>query len=275
MLRRKETRNRQIFGRSTQVNMAEQELNKQLPIPLYYQFKTVVLNRIRTGELKANDRLPAEDLLAKQYGVSKATVRHALNGLASAGLLRRVQGSGTFVADPRIELGSRRLHSFTKEMRARGLQPSSRVVKQEVQLPDSRLADLLRLRAGARVLCLSRVRLANGQPMALQTVCVPLYLAPGLEDRDFESGSLYEVLTDVYGLIPARAHETHRAVLLGAAEAELLDSNPGAAALKVQRITFDAAGCPFELADSVLRGDRHEIVIELTSGTAKFVKLEL
>src|SRR5215468_5448082 len=75
-------------------------LSKDLPIPLYHQLKTLLLERIRTGEMKPNDRLPAEDVLAATHGVSKATVRQALNELAIAGVLRREQGRGTFVAEP-------------------------------------------------------------------------------------------------------------------------------------------------------------------------------
>lgn len=254
--------------------MSAPVLNKQLPVPLYHQVKAAVLQRIRTGDLKPNDQLPAEDLLARQFAVSKATVRHALNDLTSEGLLRRVQGSGTFVADSRLELGSQQFLSFTAEMRARGLQPSSFLVGQEVQIPDARVAEALQLGSDSRVLCLRRVRLADGQPMMLQTAYVPLQFAPSLDRHDFGQCSLYEILSNVYHLIPARAHETHRAVLLSAAEAGMLDCEAGTAALKVRRITFDVAGRRFELADSLMRGDRHEIVFEVTGGTHKFLRSE-
>ncbi len=255
-------------------HMTDAQLDRRMPLPLYYQVKTVVLQRIRAGEFKPNDQLPAEDVLARQFGVSKATVRHALNELTREGVLRRVQGSGTFVADPRIELGAKQLLSFTAEMRARGLEPSSRVLHQEVQVADARLTDLLGLPAEAGVLCLRRLRLTRGEPMILQTTYLPLHLAPGIEHRDFSNNSLYEVLSDSYGVVPARAHETHRAVLLAPHEAEVLNSEPGTAALKVQRITFDATGRPFEVVDSLMRGDRYEIVIDVASEAAKYVKQE-
>ena len=103
-------------------------LSKDLPIPLYHQLKTLLLEQIRTGEMKPNDRLPAEDELAATHRVSKATVRQALNELAVAGVLRREQGRGTFVAEPKLAQGPREMTSFTDDMRSRGFHPASKVL---------------------------------------------------------------------------------------------------------------------------------------------------
>lgn len=237
-------------------------LDKQLRIPLYYQLKTLLLQRIRNGELKPNDRLPAEDLLADQFDVSKATVRQALNELATAGVLRRVQGLGTFVAEPRLELGPRELTSFTGEMSARGLRPSSRVVKQEVIQADGVLAEKLHVEVGSDVFLLQRLRLADSQLMGVQTAHILLALAPQIVQHDFSEGSLYDVFR-YFGLLPARAHEIHYAVLIEGPEAEMLGVKEGTAGLAGERTTFLAAGQPLEFVYSLMRGDRYQIVLDL------------
>src|SRR5262249_24205903 len=160
-------------------------LSKDLPIPLYHQLKTLLLEQIRTGEMKPNDRLPAEDELAATHGVSKATVRQALNELAIAGVLRREQGRGTFVAEPKLAQGPREMTSFTDEMRSRGLHPTSKVLIQDVIKAEADVAEKLRIAEGSQVMRLKRLRLADGEPMGIQTAYLLLALAPQLDQEDF------------------------------------------------------------------------------------------
>src|SRR5262245_6693928 len=219
-------------------------LSKDLPIPLYHQLKTLLLERIRTGEMKPNDRLPAEDELAAIHGVSKATVRQALNELAIAGVLRREQGRGTFVAEPKLAQGPREMTSFTDEMRSRGLYPTSKVLKQDVIKADADTAEKLRMAEGAQVMRLKRLRLADGEPMGIQTAYLPLALAPQLAEEDFTDQSLYEVLERKYGLWPARAQETYVAALLDRAEAKLLTVAPASPAILAERAHYLYYGQP-------------------------------
>ncbi|HZS05483.1 MAG TPA: GntR family transcriptional regulator [Blastocatellia bacterium] len=239
-------------------------LSKDLPIPLYHQLKTLLLGKIQAGEMKPNDRLPAEDELAATHGVSKATVRQALNELASAGVVRREQGRGTFVAEPRMAQGPRELTSFSAEMRRRGQAPTSRVLKQDVVKAEADVAAKLQIAEGSLVVRLKRLRLADGEPLGIQTAYLPLELAPRLAKEDFTSASLYEVLERKYGLLPARAQETHYAVLLERDEARLLKVTAGSPALSAERVTFLAGGRPLELTYSIMRGDRYKIVLDLT-----------
>ena len=238
-------------------------LNKELPIPLYYQLKTILLDRMKTGEWKANDRLPAEDELAATYGVSKATVRQALSELEIAGIVRREQGRGTFVAEPKFEQGPRELTSFSEEMQKHGLRSSSRVLSQQIIKAETDVAEKLGLEEGSPVFQLKRLRLADGEPMGMQTACIPVALAPNLVREDFESASLYDILENKYGLIPFYARETHFAVLLDEEEAELLKADVGSAGLAAERVTFLSDRRPFELVYSVMRGDRYKIILDL------------
>jgi GntR family transcriptional regulator len=238
-------------------------LNKDLPIPLYYQLKTVLIEQIKGGALKAHDKLPAEDELALYYGVSKATVRQALGELVVIGLVRREQGRGTFVAEPKIELGPRDLTSFTQEMNGNGLRPSSTVLKQQVIEAEGEVAERLKLAKGSDVLELKRLRLAQGEPMGIQTAYVALNLTPELPKENFESVSLYEILEQRYGIVASHARELHYAVLLDRQDAKLLKVPAGSPGLAGERITFLRVDEPFELVYSVMRGDRYRIKLEL------------
>src|SRR5215813_14915895 len=137
-------------------------LSKDLPIPLYHQLKTLLLERIRKGEMKPNDRLPAEDELAATHGVSKATVRQALNDLAIAGVLRREQGRGTLVAEPKLAQGPREMTSFTDEMRSRGFHPTSKVLKHEVIKAYADMAETLQVYKGSLHIALTQAGVGEG-----------------------------------------------------------------------------------------------------------------
>jgi GntR family transcriptional regulator len=239
-------------------------LSKELPVPLYHQLKTLLLAKIRAGEMKPNDRLPAEDELAAHYSISKATVRQALNDLVLAGVVRREQGRGTFVAEPKLAQGPREMTSFTDEMRSRGFHPTSKVLKQDVINAEADVCEKLRVAAGSQVMRLKRLRLADGEPMGIQTAYLSLSLAPQIALEDFTDASLYQVLEQKYALWPAHAQESYVAVLLERAEAKLLKVAAASPALSAERISYLTSGQPLELTYSIMRGDRYKIVLDLT-----------
>lgn len=238
-------------------------LDKQSPLPLYFQLKSIMVERISAGTLKPNDQLPTEDEMARQFAVSKSTVRQALSELAGEGVVRRVQGRGTFVAEPRVEQGPRELTSFTDEMRKRGLRPSSKVLFKEVTQADAEIAEKLRLEEGQEVFHLRRLRYADAEVMGLQTSYVPISLVPDIMGEDFGTASLYEILEKKYGITFTHAQETHWAVLLELAEAELLAVPEGSPGLVAERIAFRGPDQPAEFVRSVMRGDRYKIILNL------------
>jgi GntR family transcriptional regulator len=234
-------------------------LDKSSPIPLYYQLRTALLDRIKSGDWKPHQQLPTEDELAEVHGVSKATVRQALRDLAEAGLVRRQQGRGTFVADNKVQFGPRHLTSFTEEMRDVGMQSGSVVLDQGVVPADRNIAAKLQVAEGAELYRLERLRVAGEEPMGLQCVHMPCSLAPGLFETDFGTASLYETLSRKYGLVPDHASQTHFAVALDRRQAELLRVAEGGPALGGERLTSLRSGRPLELTQSVMRGDRYQI----------------
>ncbi len=239
-------------------------LSRDGPLPLYHQLKTVILREIEAGRWQPDAQLPTENELARRFGVSKITVRQALRELAGDGFIRREQGRGTFVERRRLQQGPRELTSFTDEMRDHGLVPTSRVLEQEAIAASPAVATALGLAPDTPVFRLRRLRLANREPMGIQTAYVPLDLTPGIAGIKFANASLYDVLQSRYGLHPATARETYCVTILKREIAALLRVPARSPAMTAERVTFLAGGRPLEYVQSVMRGDRYKIAIDLT-----------
>jgi GntR family transcriptional regulator len=241
-------------------------LDRELPVPLYHQLKSLLLRRIEVGELKPNARIETEDQLASAYRVSKATVRQALGELVHGGYLRREQGRGTFVAEPRLDQGPTELTSFTDDMRRRGFDARSVVLGSAVVSADAPTAGKLGIESGARVFRLERLRTGDGEPLAIQTAHIPLELAPAIADEEFAQSSLYQVLERRFGLVPVSAHERHWAALIERPQARLLKVATGSAGLCAERVACLKDGRPLEYTASVMRADRYQITLDLVRG---------
>lgn len=227
----------------------------------------MLLKEMEEGRLSPGMYLPSEQELAAWFKVSKATVRQALNELVIEGRIRREQGRGTYVlpAGRKLEKGPRELESFTCEMNRHGLRASSVVLTKRTIHADSDTADRLQLPPGTPVYEIRRLRLANDEPMGIQSAFVPVSLAPDLLESELVNGSLYETLELRYGIIPAFAHEVHFATILDYEEAKLLKVPGNSPGLAAERVTFLSDRRPMEFVRSVMRGDRYKIVLELVS----------
>jgi len=210
----------------------------------------------QVGAMQPHDPLPNERELAQQFGVSRMTLRRALKELANDGLLYAIRGQGTFVAEQRISKGSD-LTSFSEDMRARGLVPSSRLITARAIAAPEPVAYDLELDPGTTVFELVRVRLADRLPMSIEHSHLPERFFPGLLQHDLQ-GSLHEILRTVYRTQPIKAEQTMSAANLSAHQAELLGTKRGTAALRVLRITSDGRGRLIERSTSVYRGDRYD-----------------
>lgn len=240
-------------------------LDRSSPVPLYHQFRLLLQQQIEGGAWRPDQRLPTEDDFALRYRISKVTVREALKQLSEEGYLRREQGRGTFVSQSRVEQGPRILTSFSQEMMLRGMTASSRVLRQEIRTAGDEIAGKLGIKSAAPVFSLKRLRLADDEPMGIQTAFVPVDLAPGIHKEDFSKNSLYTLLALRYSLRPARAQEEHFAVKLTASQAKLLRVETGAVALAAERLAYGDDGRAIELTSSVMRGDRYKIVLNLNT----------
>jgi GntR family transcriptional regulator len=250
-------------------------LDKDLPAPLYHQLQCVLKLEIESGKWKPDEQLPTETKIAERFGVSKITVRQALQSLSDLGYIRREQGLGTFVARRKFDEGPRELTSFTEEMKRHDLVATSRVLTQTVVEAEARVADALRLAEPAPVFVLKRLRMAGGEPVGIQTAHIPASLVPGLEMENLENASLYNTLQGRYGLHPARARETYFAALADRDASELLGVAIGSPVFSTERVTLLPNDKPFEFVRSVMRGDRYSIVLDLVKDSGERTALTL
>jgi GntR family transcriptional regulator len=240
------------------------DLSRTAPLPLYHQLKTVLLGEIEGGRWQPDERLPSEHALADRFHVSKSTVRQALRDLAGEGYIRREQGRGTFVERRRLQEGPRELTSFTDEMRRHGLVPTSKMLAHGTTTAPAAVAAALALSPRASVFRLRRLRLADGEPMGVQTAYLPLDLVPDIARAPLKTASLYDLLAFRYGLRPATARETFCVASARREDAALLKVPARSPVMMAERIAFLADGRPLEYVQSVMRGDRYKIVLDLT-----------
>lgn len=228
--------------------------------PLYRQLQDALRRAIESSVLGPQDALPPERDLATDFDVSRITVRKALDGLVSEGLLLRKQGAGTFV-NGRVEKQFAKLTSFSDDMAARGRTPRSEWLMRAsgTVTPEESLA--LGLSPGAPVYRFNRIRFADDMPMALEYSKVPGF---GLTSAEAVEDSLYSAL-QAEGNRPTRALQRLRAVLIDEERAELLRVEPGAPALYIERRGFLDDGRVIEATESWYRGDAYDFVAELNS----------
>lgn len=234
------------------------KLSDQGRAPLYQQLQRALREAIADSRLEADEALPPERDMAEEFGVSRITVRKALDALVGEGLLIRRQGAGTFVAG-RVEKSFSKLSSFSEDMISRGRRPESVWLSRSsgVVTPDESLT--LGLSPGAAVYRFNRIRYADGAPMAVEYSTVPGFCLPS---EEVVTESLYEAL-DAQGARPVRALQRLRAVLFTADRARLLGVPDGSPGLFIERRGFLRDGRPVELTHSYYRGDAYDFVAEL------------
>jgi GntR family transcriptional regulator len=219
-----------------------------------------VLAALCAGGLAPDAAIPSERELMSTYRVSRATVRRAIESLVAEGALRRVQGKGTFVAPPRVQ-SHLHLASFTQDMRRRGKDPSTRIVRVDSAPPPPQVAAWFHVDAALPAWRVERVRLAAGEPMAFEAGWYSAGLLPRLDRHDL-AGSLYELFAREYGLPVDSAEQTVRAERADPSIAHHLGVEPGDPVLVFDRLSR-TGGAPLERVTSHYRGDRYELHVSL------------
>lgn len=238
-------------------------LDKRSFEPLYAQIQSRLKELIRTGEIGVNEPLPGEAELARVFGISRMTARHALQGLSNEGLAYRERGRGTFVSPPKVEKEITHLLGFTAQIRLLGMKASTRVLGLKVIPAESSIAAALELGPHDEVLRLYRLRLADDEPIAIEEVWIPHGRFRGIEEIDFAQHSLYETLRERYGVRIGVSRETIGARGATTEEARLLRIAPRSSLLEVSRTLLDVEGHPMEVAHSLYRGDRYRAALTI------------
>ena len=229
-------------------------------VPKYYDVKRSLLEL--TKSLPPGSGLPPERALAVRFETSRTTVRQALSELVVEGRLIRIQGKGTFVAAPKVAQVLQ-LTSYTGDLRTVGLEPDTKILDISYITADETLARRLAINPGGRVLRIHRLRLANGEPMSIDSTHLSARRFPRLR-RELEAhSSLYETLHNAYGVRLTDAEEIIETVLATPYDAQVLGVDVGLPMLLLTRHAFDADGNPVEWAQSLYRGDRYKFVTRL------------
>lgn len=229
--------------------------------PLYLQLQRRIADAIASGKLRPGDSLPAERDMAQLTGLSRVTIRKAVQALVATGHLTQKRGSGTFVAQKveRLEQALSLLTSFTEDMARRGRSVHSLWLSRTLHAPAPEEVMALGLGAGDRVARLERVRQSDGVPLAIERAALS---SADLPDPEAVEASLYALL-QARGLRPVRAVQRISAANLGPKDAALLGVTPGAAGLRIERLSYLPSGRVVEFTRSLYRGDAYDFAVEL------------
>ena len=240
------------------------KIDTNSPIPLYFQLKQELLRMLEDNQIETGSRLPSEKELAAEAGLSRFTVRQALDELQREGWLEKQQGRGTFASKPKVPLSiAFRLVGFSEDMSRKGYRVSSRVIDSRLVTPSKEVAKALALRPGKPAIFIQRLRGVNGQPFLVDNVYVSPDLCPGLESIDLTDASLIRVMETRYRRPIVRAHRTLTIATAEAWVAKLLGVARGSSLYRLTDLMHIASGEPIQYAHTLITEDRCEFVFDL------------
>lgn len=240
------------------------KIDKSSVVPIYFQLKTLIQEKISSREYPVGMCLPSEREYCEEYGISRMTVRQAISDLVNEGLLRRERGKGTYVTQPKIEQGLQALTSFTEDMKQRNMHAEAQLIHMTICPATSHVSRHLGIEAGESVYEIARLRLADDEPMAIETAYIPICNLPNLTEEKVATGSLYALMRE-RGIEITHATQTLEASLAKATEATKLKIKNKAPVLLIERTTYASGGQSVEFVKSVYRGDRYKFAIDLRS----------
>jgi GntR family transcriptional regulator len=241
--------------------------------PLYLQIEDSLRSQIDSGQLRPGDRVPSEKELAAIYDVSRMTARRATDALVTEGVLVRQPGKGTFVAQDKLPFAAATLSSFSNTMRVLGLSVTSRVIDLQLVDPPLKVVKDLQLIPGQQVVYLRRLRLIDGEPMALMSTFMAESFYPALAAADLSAQPITQIMEAASGLKLVASRDHIEASLARPDEAELLGIRTGAPVLLARGIVYESGGMPMRSSKVVYRGDRFRLSLSAEDRTGTQVRL--
>lgn len=240
------------------------QVDKSSVIPIYHQLKKLIQASIDNGDYPEGTCLPSEREFCLKYAISRMTVRQAISELVNEGLLRRERGKGTFVAKPKLNQRLSVLSSFTEDMAMKNMIPGAQLLSFNIIKAVGLIRENLYLSDNDDVYEIKRLRLADNEPMAIETSHIPVRILPNLKQNQIQQGSLYAFLKK-NGIIISHGQQNIEASLASQQEAEQLHIRRNAPVLLIARTVYDEHGTPIEYVRSVYRGDRYRFTIQLNA----------
>jgi len=230
---------------------------------LYSRVETVLAGEITDGDLKVGDQLPTEDSLIARFGVSRITVRRAIQNLVRRSLVEIRRGKGTFVAAPKITQELTELSGFVEDMHALGRKPTARVIGKEIVTADASVASQLALTKGERVVRIRRVRLADGIPLSFDETYLPLEIGRKVISDDLKLEPIFSLLERKYHVPLIEAEYKLDAVPADAEVAAALKVKERSAIFRIERTSYSAGSRPVDYERLHYRGDLVRFVTRL------------
>ena len=236
-------------------------LNAKKSVPLYVQLMDAIRSDIKQGNLNQGDQIPSESELSSQYGVSRVTVRNSIAQLVEEGLLIKIQGKGTFVAEAKVERRLKGVKGFTEQAKSLGYEPGAKVVSIEVGSASELDRSFFKLEERSRIISIKRIRYHDNEPVMLETVHFPLKYS-FLVEEDLE-GSLYSILTEKYNIIPNFGEKSFEICYANTEESKLLDIQKGMAVLLSIDYIYDVEKNPLHITRQVIVAGKYKYIINL------------
>lgn len=234
--------------------------------PLYVQARNILLARIENEEYKINEKIPSESELCKEFAISRMTVRSVLTELVRDGKLYRIQGKGTFVAEPKITAESISYVGIREQLEKQGYNVSTVVIGFQIINCPSAVAKVMQLEADDQVYYIQRIRNVDGVPLSLHKSYIPVSMCPGLANNDFCNDQLCMILSEKYGLYHTSVSETLESISSSEEDATLLKIRKGYPLIRLCDAISNRNGCMFEYSTVVFRGDKLQIRLQYNVG---------
>ena len=231
-------------------------LQRKSSTPLYRQLDAIMREKVQSGKWQPNEIIPSENELARQYGLSRMTARLVVNQLAQEGLLYRVHGKGTFVAEKKITAQSLSYTGIREQVEQMGYRTTTRVLRIERVLASEKIARRFSLGPNEPFCYIERLRLLDGVPFSLHYTHIPSVLCPGLEKKALSDRQLCDVLREDYGLVRRHVVETLESIAATECESHLLEVKEGFHLLMLKNFISGDKDTPFEFSKMLFRGDK-------------------
>jgi len=233
------------------------------PVPLYAQVEAALASNIADGALAPGSQLPTENDLIERFGVSRPTVRKAIQNLSARGLVEIQRGKGTFITRPKMTQELTALSGFVEDMQALGRKPTARLIDKQVVAASKTVAAHLALAAGTLVVRIQRVRLADGVAVSFDETYLPLEIGEKIVSNDLETEPIFSLLEQKYHMALVEAEYRLEAVSADATVAQALGVEPGSALFVIERTSYCAGNQPVDYEKLYYRGDMIRFVTRL------------
>lgn len=240
-------------------------LDKNSPLPIYFQIQEFLKNKISSGEWQSGERIPSEQALSEMLNVSRMTIRQALNNLVKESLISRKRGIGTFVSVKdgiEVEESLQSLRSFSEDITSIGMTPTNKLLGLSTTEADEYLAEVLGVDSGSEIIKIERCRLANEHPIAIETTYIPKHLVNRIDEHVLNH-SLYEYFEVTLGYSIKKATKWIKASIMTERDSKILETSEDSPALELHQVTYINEGIPLEYVSCIYRADRYRFTIDI------------